>query len=101
MSPIAVEGVAAGILLVWYKSSGALFPPNAVLAGNLFATAGAAATSVGGPAASVVAGAKFLVFPWLAGHGLLYGAALALAPVRGAARVALTQGRLRSLEGAR
>merc|ERR1719247_45949 len=66
--PVAVaQAASAGCLLVFYKSWGAIFPPAAVLTGTL---AGAASTA--GP----MNGASFLVFPWLAGHALLYLAAL-------------------------
>lgn len=94
---LAVDAISASLLLVWYKSSGAMFPPAAAYCGNLFAVAAAAD---GGGMGGLPAEVSFLAFPWLAGHSLLYGAALALAPVRQSVRVSLTQGQLRSsLEG--
>ena len=63
---------------MWYKATNALFPPAAVLAGSLFATAAAAKRLQGG-FASV---ANFLAFPWLAGHAWLYLCAHATSEVR-------------------
>ena len=64
LPPVVAQGAAAGVLLVWYKATNALFPPAAVLAGSLFATAAAAKRLQGG----LTAVAQFLAFPWLAGH---------------------------------
>lgn len=97
LPPVAVEGIAAASLLMWYKTVGAFFPPNAVLAGLILSDV-AASTQAGSSIQDFAwtDGLGFLVFPWLAGHGFLYGSALALAPLRAATRVALTQNRLRS-----
>ena len=87
--PIAADGVSAGVLLVWYKASGAMFPPAAVLAGTLAAAIQNEVQQTN--SASISAALQFICFPWLAGHALLYGAAKAMAPVRSAALVSLSK----------
>ena len=87
--PIAADGVSAGVLLVWYKASGAMFPPAAVLAGTLAAAIQNEVQQTN--SASISAALQFICFPWLGGHALLYGAAKAMAPVRSAARVSLSK----------
>lgn len=88
--PVAADGVSAGVLLVWYKASGAMFPPAAVLAGTLAAAIQNEVQETN--SASISAALQFICFPWLGGHALLYGAAKAMAPVRSAARVSLSKG---------
>ena len=89
---VAADGVSAGVLLVWYKASGAMFPPAAVLAGTLAAAIQKEVQTTN--AESVNVALELICFPWLAGHGLLYAAAMALAPVRSAARVSLANDQL-------
>ena len=87
--PVAADGVSAGVLLVWYKASGAMFPPAAVLAGTLAAAIQKEVQT--SSAESISVALQFICFPWLGGHALLYAAAKALAPVRSAARVSLSK----------
>lgn len=87
--PVAADGVSAGVLLMWYKASGAMFPPAAVLAGTLAATIQKEVQTTNAESLSVAL--QFICFPWLGGHALLYAAARALAPVRSAARVSLSK----------
>ena len=78
---------------MWYKATGAVFPPAAVLAG-LLATASVSATCIPSTLASAL---NFLAFPWLAGHAWLYICAHATSFVRTEARVAMTHRSLASL----
>ena len=104
LPPVAAQGAAAGVLLTFYKATGAIFPPAAVLAGALTT---AAMTTAAPAAASLIAAssttmsigsaASYLAMPWLAGHALLYGFACALSEVRWRVRVRLTQRELLSL----
>lgn len=92
LPPIAAQGAAAGTLLMWYKATGAIFPPAAVLAG-LLTTASVSSSAPGFLELGNSLG--FLVCPWLAGHAALYACAYAMGLVRAAARVALTKQQLR------
>ena len=80
LPPVPAHGATAATLLVWYKLTGSIFPPAAVLAGLLAGTAA-------GPL-------SFLAFPWLAGHCWLYGCAKAVSAVRARARLVLTRAAL-------
>ena len=87
----AVQGVAAGALLMWYKATACIFPSAAVLAGLI------CAPDVGcliGPAATV----NYVLFPWLTGHAFIYTSAMAVSKVRSSTRVAITKTKLRSLK---
>lgn len=97
--PVVAQGAAAGTLLMWYKATSAVFPPAAVLAGALTAASvgGAASGAKGASAVCLRSAARYLAFPWLAGHAFLYGCAHAMASVRAAARVAMTTRQLASL----
>ena len=70
---------------MWYKTVGAIFPPAAVLAGTL-TTAAASKAATMSPNDALAAGAAFLVFPWLTGHGGLYLSSLAVSKIRAEAR---------------
>ena len=98
LPPVAADGASAGLLLVWYKTVGAIFPPAAVLAGTL-TTAAASKAATMSPNDALAAGAAFLIFPWLTGHGGLYLSSLAVSKVRAEARVAMTQNQLKDLSG--
>lgn len=104
LPPVAAQSAAAGTLLVWYKCTGGVFPPAAVLAGALATasvasgaaqTSAAAATASGSPVKTMASSAlrvlRWLAFPWLAGHAGLYACALALSELRTRARVATTK----------
>jgi hypothetical protein len=95
LPPAAAQGAAAGTLLVWYKATGAIFPPAAVLAGALTT----ATVSAAAPAASLASVGRYLAFPWLAGHTILFIAAYGMSDVRQRARVALTKRELAALKG--
>ena len=92
-SPTFAQGAAAGALLCWYKATGAIYPPAAVLAG-LLASASVSAT---GAYTSLATTMRFLAFPWLAGHAWLYACAHATSLVRCQARIAMTKRALTSL----
>jgi len=92
--PVAADGLTTGVLLIWYKTVGTVYPPASVLAGALYSAA--AASEVAG---DIGAGASFLVCPWLAGHASLYAAASAVSRLRAAARVRLTRVQLIATEG--
>jgi hypothetical protein len=100
LTPVAAQGAAAGVLLAWYKSTGASFPPAAVLAGVLLT---ATTTSLKGAGASSLKHAqvtvRYLAFPWLAGHAILYGWACAVSELRSRVRVLVTQRNLLALKG--
>ena len=85
------QGAVAGMLLMWYKGSGTMFPPVVALAGLLLAKE----TAGGLPALQI---ATFLLSPWLSGHALLYGGAYATSLVRARARVALARQRFAALK---
>ena len=93
---VTADGLSVGLLLMWYKTAGTLFPPAAVLAGALTGAAAKSAVDVDNP---IVAAAGFLFFPWLAGHAVLYASAFGLSFVRAQARLQLVQFELRSLSG--
>ena len=97
LPPVAADGASAGLLLIWYKSVGAIFPPAAVLAGTLTAAAASKAAEVS-QGEAFIAGAQFLLTPWLLGHAGLYLGALGLSPLRASARVALTRNQLEQLK---
>jgi hypothetical protein len=88
------------LLLVWYKTVGAIFPPAAVLAGTL-TTLGTDAASMDqlSETEALLKGATFLVTPWLTGHAALYGGALGMSQVRAAARLAMTENQMHELGG--
>ena len=48
-------------------------------------------------AGSSAASYRYVLTPWLAGHAVLWGAAAAVAKVRGAVRVALTKAQMHEL----
>ena len=96
---VTAQGLSVGLLLMWYKTAGTLFPPAAVLAGGLFSAAAGSAASADGAVAAASAAASFLVFPWLSGHAVLYLSALGLSGVRSRARLEVTAMELRSLSG--
>lgn len=104
---VVAEGAAASFLLVWYKATGAIFPPAAALAGVLAASAApatavaAAPSMLGDPLGAIIPIASYVAFPWLAGHGIIYSCAWMLSGVRSRVRVALTQRQLASLHVAR
>ncbi len=94
--PVVAQGAAAGTLLMWYKLTGAMFPPAAVLAGLI--TAASVGTAAASPLGlSLGASASYLCFPWLAGHAWLYGCAHAVSEARSKARVAMSKRELGSL----
>lgn len=93
---VTALGASAGVLLVWYKAAGAIFPPAAVVAGTLTTTAFSATS--GDTLDLVTAAASWLVCPWIVGHGALYAAALLMSKLRVHVRAELTKGRLRLLE---
>jgi len=88
ISPVAAQGCAAGALLVWYKATGVIFPPAAVLCVLM------AGVPSGTPVYSWVAA------PWLAGHACLYASALGVSAVRASARRAINFKALRAYAGA-
>lgn len=98
LPPVAADGASAGLLLVWYKTVGAIFPPAAVLAGTLTTAAASKAAQMSQNDA-LSAGAAFLVCPWLTGHGALYFGALGMSPVRQMARVKLMEQQMHELGG--
>jgi len=93
LPPVAAQGSAAVCLLMWYKAHECVFPPAAVLAGTLTA----ASVNAGTDKLMAEDVAWFLVFPWLAGHGLLFYLAKAMGWVRAKVRVKLALRQLRSL----
>jgi hypothetical protein len=87
VSPAAAQGGAAGALLVWYKATGCIFPPAAVLCVLM---------------AGVPAGQSpyaWVAAPWIAGHACLYGSALGVSIVRDKTRQTLNRRRLKLLAG--
>jgi len=97
---IATQGCAAGVLLMWYKSTNVLFPPAIVLAGALVTTLGITSGPVGDDAGLK----KFLTYlacPWLTGHFWLYIVAMVMSKVRGRARVSLAAAALSDVENSR
>ena len=70
MSAPAAEGAAAGALLVWYKATGCILPPAAVLC----------VLMAGLPAGT--APASWIAAPLLAGHAFLYASAYGMSKVR-------------------
>lgn len=84
----SAHGGAAASLLMWYKVTGSIFPPAGVLAGLLLSTSAASG--------SLLATAGYLAQPWLAGHMILYGGALATSALRSRVRVGLTKAALRA-----
>ena len=94
VTPVVAQGFSAGVLLVWYKATSAVFPPAAVLVGALTAASIGTANTF-----SLSSALHYLAFPWLTGHAFLYGCAYAMSGVRSQARVALTTRRLRALGG--
>jgi len=80
----AAQGAAAGALLVWYKMTGVLFPPAAVLS-VLMLQAGAGSM------------ASFILFPWLAGHVGLYTGALGVSALRHQVQLSMAQSRITAL----
>lgn len=95
--PVVAQGAAAGMLLMWYKATSAVFPPAAVLAGALTA-ASVSGAAAGASTVCVRSALSYLAFPWLAGHAFLYGCAHAMSSVRAQARVAMTTRQLASLQ---
>jgi len=93
LPPVAAQGSAAVALLMWYKAHDCVFPPAAVLAGVLSTASAKALTNE----LTVQDIAMFLVFPWLAGHGLLFQFAKIMGGVRGKVRVKLALRQLRAL----
>jgi len=89
MSAPAAQGASAGALLVWYKLTGVLFPPAAVLSVLMVQAAAAA------PAGS--SSFSFVLFPWLAGHAGLYASALGVATLRQRVQLTISQARLQAL----
>jgi hypothetical protein len=87
-SQTACFGAAAGALLVWYKATGCIFPPAAVVCVLM---AGTPWGPTQGDALS------FLLTPWLAGHACLYAGAMGTAALRGEARRVINKSRLKRL----
>jgi len=85
VSPIAAQGCAAGALLMWYKATGCIFPPAAVLCVLM------AGLPTGTSAYSWVAA------PWVAGHACLYASAMGVSKLRAQARWAINRSALRRL----
>lgn len=99
LPPIPAQGAAAGILLCWYKSTGSIFPPAAVLAGVLLT---ATTTSLRAGASSLKharVALHYLACPWLAGHAILYACACGVSELRCRVRVLVTQHELLALRG--
>jgi hypothetical protein len=86
-------GAAAGALLIVYKLTNSMFPPAAVLAVLIAQDL----QSPGVDLATPLAVAKYAAFPWLIGHGVLYGAALGMGEVRKRSRTWAMKGQLRGL----
>jgi hypothetical protein len=94
--PAAVgAGAAAGALLMWFKSTGTIFPPSAVLS-ILMAQAvagGAAASTFSGWTSSL----SYVAFPWLTGHALLWASAYGVGSVRSLVRYEFGKAQFRSM----
>lgn len=84
MSGPAAQGAAAGALLVWYKATGCIFPPAAVLC----------VLMSGLPAGT--APASWVAAPWIAGHACLYASAYGVSQLRGFASSSINKQQLRS-----
>jgi len=86
-------GVAAGSLLIVYRLTNSMFPPAAVLAVLIAQDLQAPGLDLETP----LAVAKYAAFPWVIGHGVLYGGALGMSQVRRDARTWAMKGQLRGL----
>merc|ERR1719461_501357 len=104
---VIAQGASAGALLIWYKCTGAIFPPVVTLSGIIVTSIlveNSAQIQVAGPHKSLLllwgSGVawkrliSFLFFPWLAGHAILYGVAHLISRCRTFVRAKLTQSRL-------
>mmetsp|Transcript_58024 Transcript_58024/g.115069 ORF Transcript_58024/g.115069 Transcript_58024/m.115069 type:complete len:309 (+) Transcript_58024:74-1000(+) len=98
LPPIAAQGSAAGMLLIWYKTTNTLFPPAAALVGSLMVAFAGAAASAENSHPGLMAIFNFLAFPWLTGHAWLYIVAMIMSKVRGRARVHLAAAGFSSTE---
>ena len=85
VTPVAAQGCAAGALLVWYKATGCIFPPAAVLC----------VLMAGVPLGTSVA--SWVAAPWVAGHACLYASAYGVGALRMQARQKIYRKRLQSL----
>jgi len=85
VSPVTAQGCAAGALLVWYKATGCIFPPAAVLC----------VLMAGVPAGTNVA--QWVAAPWVAGHACIYASALSVSAARSGARRAINRQRLKTM----
>lgn len=83
------RAVAVAGSLLWFKSSGALFPPAAALS----------AVFLDSPALQS-SGWSYLLFPCLSGQSILYIIALGLSQLRQRLRVAITQTQLNQFSSA-
>ena len=90
--PAVAQGGAAAALLMWYKTTGTMFPPVVALAGLL------TASSMGAASSRTASALSYLAFPWFAGHAWLYGCAWAMSSVRLQARIALSKRQLTTLQ---
>ena len=80
----AAQGCAAGALLAWYKATGCIFPPAAVLC----------VLMAGVPTGNSVA--SFVAAPWVAGHACLYVSAQATSAIRAQASASLNRSKVRA-----
>lgn len=83
-SPAVGMGAAAAALMLWFKMTGCIFPPTAVLCMLM----------MGKPSPY-----SFVLCTWLPGHACLYAGAMATSVLRGLARKALKKAEVRSLGG--
>jgi len=98
---IAHQGLAAGVLLVWYKATNVLFPPAVVLAGSLMVAFAHVAAPNPDEHPGLKATLYSLAFPWLVGHAWLYAVAMIMSKVRNHVRVSLAAAAFSSAEMSR
>ena len=78
-----MRAVAVAVSMIWFKASGALFPPAAAAAAVFYDST-----------ALQDSGWQYLLFPCLSGTGVLYGLASVLSRLRQSVRVAITRSQL-------